>query len=73
MLNTAPLYHQLADQIHAMIRSGTLRAGEKVPSALAVRALKNSWSRAAWSIFMVRCRMLKTGRDSKGLAGITPA
>ena len=32
MLTSAPLYHQLADQIHALIRSGTLRAGEKVPS-----------------------------------------
>ena len=32
MLTAAPLYHQLAEQIHTMIRSGTLRAGEKVPS-----------------------------------------
>jgi DNA-binding transcriptional MocR family regulator len=32
MLETAPLYHQLADQIHALVRSGTLRAGERVPS-----------------------------------------
>lgn len=28
----APLYHQLAEQIHSLIRTGTLRAGEKVPS-----------------------------------------
>ena len=32
MLETAPLYHQLADQIHEMIRAGTLRAGDRVPS-----------------------------------------
>jgi len=32
MLNTAPLYHQLAEQIQSLIRTGTLRAGEKVPS-----------------------------------------
>ena len=28
----APLYHQVADQIHELIRAGTLRAGERVPS-----------------------------------------
>ncbi|HKU45776.1 MAG TPA: GntR family transcriptional regulator, partial [Burkholderiales bacterium] len=38
MLETAPLYHQLADQIHELIRAGTLRAGERVPS---VRRLSN--------------------------------
>src|SRR5687767_3122151 len=38
MLETAPLYHQLADQIHALIRAGTLRAGDRVPS---VRRLSN--------------------------------
>jgi DNA-binding transcriptional MocR family regulator len=32
MLDTSPLYHQLADQIHDLIRAGTLRAGERVPS-----------------------------------------
>jgi DNA-binding transcriptional MocR family regulator len=32
MLDTAPLYDQVADQIHALIRAGTLRAGERVPS-----------------------------------------
>lgn len=32
MLDNAPLYHQVADQIHGLIRAGTLRAGEKVPS-----------------------------------------
>lgn len=32
MLTSAPFYNQLADQIQALIRSGTLRAGEKVPS-----------------------------------------
>ncbi|HLS85375.1 MAG TPA: PLP-dependent aminotransferase family protein [Burkholderiales bacterium] len=32
MLEAAPLYHQLADQIHALVRAGTLRAGDKVPS-----------------------------------------
>lgn len=32
MLETAPLYHQVAEQIHDLIRSGTLRGGEKVPS-----------------------------------------
>ncbi len=32
MLDTAPLYHQVADQIHTLIRAGTLRAGERVPS-----------------------------------------
>src|SRR5574341_302242 len=38
MLETAPLYHQLADQIHDLIRAGTLRAGDRVPS---VRRLSN--------------------------------
>jgi DNA-binding transcriptional MocR family regulator len=32
MLDAAPLYHQVADQIHTLIRAGTLRAGERVPS-----------------------------------------
>jgi DNA-binding transcriptional MocR family regulator len=32
MLETAPLYHQLADQIDQLIRAGTLRAGDRVPS-----------------------------------------
>src|SRR5688572_6913220 len=32
MLDTSPLYHQLADQIHDLIRAGTLRAGDRVPS-----------------------------------------
>jgi DNA-binding transcriptional MocR family regulator len=35
---TMPLYHQLADQIHELIRAGTLRAGDRVPS---VRRLSN--------------------------------
>jgi DNA-binding transcriptional MocR family regulator len=30
--DTTPLYHQVADQIHALIRAGTLRPGERVPS-----------------------------------------
>src|SRR3990170_579128 len=38
MLETAPLYHQLADQIHSLISAGTLRAGDRVPS---VRRLSN--------------------------------
>jgi len=38
MLETSPLYHQLADQIHELIRAGTLRAGDRVPS---VRRLSN--------------------------------
>ena len=38
MLETVPLYHQLADQIHELIRAGTLRAGDRVPS---VRRLSN--------------------------------
>jgi DNA-binding transcriptional MocR family regulator len=32
MLETAPLYHQLADQIQELVRTGTLRAGDRVPS-----------------------------------------
>jgi DNA-binding transcriptional MocR family regulator len=32
MRENAPLYHQVADQIHTLIRAGTLRAGERVPS-----------------------------------------
>jgi DNA-binding transcriptional MocR family regulator len=28
----SPLYHQVADQIHGLIRAGTLRAGDRVPS-----------------------------------------
>ena len=38
MLEATPLYHQLADQIHELIRAGTLRAGDRVPS---VRRLSN--------------------------------
>src|SRR5258708_17690520 len=38
MLETAPLYHQLADHIHSLVRAGTLRAGDRVPS---VRRLSN--------------------------------
>ena len=38
MLETAPLYHRLADEIHELIRAGTLRAGDRVPS---VRKLSN--------------------------------
>jgi DNA-binding transcriptional MocR family regulator len=32
MLESAPLYHQLADHIQSLVRAGTLRAGERVPS-----------------------------------------
>jgi DNA-binding transcriptional MocR family regulator len=32
MLDSTPLYAQVADQIHALIRAGTLRPGERVPS-----------------------------------------
>jgi DNA-binding transcriptional MocR family regulator len=32
MLDDTPLYHQLADHIHELIRAGTLRAGDRVPS-----------------------------------------
>jgi len=32
MLESGPLYRRLAEQMHALIRSGTLRAGDKVPS-----------------------------------------
>jgi len=33
MLETAaPLYHQVAEQIHGLVRAGTLRAGDRVPS-----------------------------------------
>jgi DNA-binding transcriptional MocR family regulator len=32
MLETAPLYHQLAEQIHELVRAGTLRTGDRVPS-----------------------------------------
>jgi len=32
MLDAAPLYSQVAEQIHALIRAGTLRPGERVPS-----------------------------------------
>ena len=32
MLETAPLYHRLADHIQELIRSGTLRSGDRVPS-----------------------------------------
>ena len=32
MLESTPLYHQLADQIQELIRAGTLRAGDRVPS-----------------------------------------
>src|SRR5258708_4671966 len=38
MLETAPLYHQLADQILSLGGAGTLRAGDRVPS---VRRLSN--------------------------------
>jgi DNA-binding transcriptional MocR family regulator len=30
--SSSPLYHQVADQIHELIRAGTLRAGDRVPS-----------------------------------------
>lgn len=32
MLDSSPLYSQVAEQIHALIRAGTLRPGERVPS-----------------------------------------
>lgn len=32
MLETAPLYHRVAEHVHELIRSGTLRSGEKAPS-----------------------------------------
>ncbi|HEX6692177.1 MAG TPA: PLP-dependent aminotransferase family protein [Burkholderiales bacterium] len=32
MGDAAPLYHQVADHIHELVRAGTLRAGERVPS-----------------------------------------
>jgi DNA-binding transcriptional MocR family regulator len=41
MLDTAPLYHQLAEQIHEMIRAGTLRAGDRVPSVRSLSQQQN--------------------------------
>jgi len=41
MLDTAPLYHQLADQIHELIRAGTLRAGDRVPSVRSLSQQQN--------------------------------
>ncbi len=32
MTEASPLYHRVASQIHALVRTGTLRAGDKVPS-----------------------------------------
>ena len=32
MLDTGPLYHRLAEHIHELIRAGTLRSGDRVPS-----------------------------------------
>jgi len=32
MEQTAPLYRQLADQVHALIQAGTLRPGDRMPS-----------------------------------------
>src|ERR671923_899072 len=32
MLESTPLYHQLAEQIQELVRAGTLRAGDRVPS-----------------------------------------
>jgi DNA-binding transcriptional MocR family regulator len=32
MEQALPLYHQVAEQIHALVRAGTLRPGERVPS-----------------------------------------
>ena len=35
--NDTPLYHQLADQIHELIRAGTLRAGDRALRAQALQ------------------------------------
>src|SRR5260370_489829 len=37
MLDTAPLYHQLANHIHEMIRAGTLRAVDRAPGTEQLR------------------------------------
>jgi DNA-binding transcriptional MocR family regulator len=59
MLDTAaPLYHQLADQIAEMIRSGTLRAGDRVPS---VRALSQQQGVSVSTVLQAYQRLEDSG------------
>jgi DNA-binding transcriptional MocR family regulator len=58
MLDTAPLYHQVADHIHELIRSGTLRSGEKVPS---VRRLSSQQSCSVSTVLQAYQRLEDAG------------
>ncbi|MGH9576378.1 MAG: GntR family transcriptional regulator, partial [Terriglobales bacterium] len=58
MLESAPLYHQVAEQIHGLIRSGTLRSGEKVPS---VRRLSNQQRCSVSSVLQAYQRLEDAG------------
>ena len=58
MLETTPLYHQLADQIHELIRAGTLRAGDRVPS---VRRLSNQQSVSVSTVLQAYQRLEDIG------------
>lgn len=58
MLDSAPLYHQVADHIHDLIRSGTLRSGEKVPS---VRRLSSQQSCSVSTVLQAYQRLEDAG------------
>jgi DNA-binding transcriptional MocR family regulator len=58
MLDTSPLYHQLADQIHELIRAGTLRAGDRVPS---VRRLSRQQGVSVSTVLQAYQRLEDTG------------
>jgi DNA-binding transcriptional MocR family regulator len=58
MLESAPLYHQVADHIHDLIRSGTLRSGEKVPS---VRRLSSQQSCSVSTVLQAYQRLEDAG------------
>ncbi|MGD9951537.1 MAG: PLP-dependent aminotransferase family protein [Burkholderiales bacterium] len=58
MPESAPLYHQVAEQIHALIRAGTLRPGERVPS---VRRLSRQQSVSVATVLQAYQRLEDSG------------
>lgn len=57
-MDSAPLYHQVAEQIHALVRAGTLRPGERVPS---VRRLSHQQGVSVSTVLQAYQKLEDTG------------
>src|SRR3981189_3698715 len=58
MLESTPLYHQLVEHIQALVRAGTLRAGDRVPS---VRSLSQQQGVSVSTVLQAYQRLEDSG------------